>query len=138
MAATYSPAFLFRQGAIREQFVEHKRLEKTMAKLASDIQALEVPHSNSPFDQPPPPKLKPDVAVRAVGPRLLEAARLWHPERTWRVVHGNDEDFSSGLFRSAPTFNETSLVSHRLKLRPQNYRQKAMLCLEPDEWTIPA
>lgn len=37
-----STALAGRQGVIKEQFVEHKKLEKTAAKLTGDIQALEV------------------------------------------------------------------------------------------------
>lgn len=48
--ATAPQRCLSPQGAIRGQFVEHKRLEKSMAKLASNIQALEVSYSNSLVD----------------------------------------------------------------------------------------
>eukprot|EP00903_Cladosiphon_okamuranus_P011418 g10760.t1 len=41
------PAGNEEKGTIRGQFVEHKRLEKSMAKLAGDIQALEVEIENA-------------------------------------------------------------------------------------------
>ena len=46
----FFPTSRSRQGAIRGQFVEHKRLEKSMAKLSGDIQALEVPDSKPSID----------------------------------------------------------------------------------------